>query len=87
MLHSDKSLRFTPSEIDTCRQVGLDIHGVKSPEAFANSIEPWLDAVAEVRPDILDRLAQKIADKKGLKLPPRLTVVSVPPLPDSPVRS
>ena len=87
MLHSDKSHRFTAKEVESCQQVGLDLQDVTTPDAFANTLEPWLDAVAIVRPDLFDKIAQGLADAKGITLPPRLTVVSNAPSPDFPEKS
>ena len=87
MLHSDKSHRFTAREIESCQQVGLDLRDATTPDAFANALEPWLDAVATVRPDLFDEIAQGLADAKGVALPPRLSVVNSAPSPDSPEKS
>ena len=87
MLHSEKSHRFTAREVESCQQFGLDLQGVTTPGAFANALEPWLDAVAIVRPDLFDKIAQGLADAKGIALPPRLSVVSNVPSSGCPVKS
>lgn len=87
MLHSDKSHRFTAREVESCLQVGLDLQDVTTPDALANALEPWLDAVATVRPDLFDKISQELADAKGIALPPRLSVVNSAPSPDSPGKS
>jgi hypothetical protein len=81
MLRSGKAIRFTAKEIETNQKIGLDLRGVKSPDDFGNAIIPWIDALGEVRPDLLDRFAQELAKAKGAKLPARLSVV---PSSDSP---
>lgn len=87
MLHSEKSHRFTAKEVESCQELGLDLRDVTTPDAFANALEPWLDAVASVRPDLFDKIAQGLADAKGIALPPRLNVVSSLPSADCPVKS
>ena len=81
MLRSGNALRFTAREIEDNRQIGLDLQGVHSPDDFGNALLPWMEALGEVRPDLLDKLAQELAKVKGVKLPPRLSVV---PSSDSP---
>lgn len=84
MLHSDKSYRFTAPEVASSREAGLDLQGVTTPDAFANALEPWLHALAEVRPDLFDRIAQELAKAKGVSLPPHLSGVNKAPTPDCP---
>lgn len=84
MLHSDKSFRFAAPEVASSREVGLDLQGVTTPDAFANALEPWLHALAEVRPELFDRIAKELAQANGVSLPARLSVVSNAPAPDCP---
>ena len=84
MLHSDKSYRFTAPEVASCREAGLDLQGVTTPDALAVALEPWLNALAEVRPDLFDRIAQEAAAASGVSLPRRLSVVNNVPSPDCP---
>jgi len=79
MLRSGNALRFTANEVERHQEFGIDLDGVKSPDDFADALVPWIEALAEVRPDLLDKLAQDLAKVKGAKLPPndaRLSVVS-----------
>ena len=75
MLRSGNSIRFTTKEVEETQAVGIDLDGVKSPDAFANALVPWIEALGEVRPDLLDKIAQELAKAKGAKLPPRFSVV------------
>lgn len=84
MLCSGRSIRFTAKEVEETQALGIDLHGVKSPDDFAHALVPWIEALGEVRPDLLDKLAQDLAKAKGVKLPPRLSVV---PSSDCPERS
>jgi hypothetical protein len=84
MLRSGNSIRFTAKEAEEAQELGIDLDGVKSPDGFANALVPWIEALGEVRPDLLDQLARDLAKAKGVKLPPRLSVV---PSSDCPERS
>ena len=75
MLCSGKSIRFTAKEVEETQALGIDLDGVKSPDGFANALVPWIEALGEVRPDLLDKIAQDLAKAKGAQLPPRLSVV------------
>jgi hypothetical protein len=75
MLRSGNSIRFTANEAEEAQELGIDLNGVKSPDDFANALAPWIEALGEVRPDLLGRLAQDLAKAKGAKPPPRLSVV------------
>lgn len=44
---------------------------IKSADGSAAALEPWLHALAETRPDLLDKIAGKIAAAKGIRLPPQ----------------
>jgi hypothetical protein len=87
MLRSGSSLRFTAKEVEQHRALGIDLHGVKSPDDFADALVPWIEALAQVRPDLLDKLAQGLAKAKGAKLPRRDTRLSAVPSSDCPEKS
>ena len=75
MLRSGNSIRFTAKEVSETQALGIDLHGVKSPEDFANALVPWFEALGEMRPDLLEKIAQDLAKARGAKLPPGLSVV------------
>lgn len=81
MIRSGDAIRFSAREIDEHAQLGIDLRGVKTTEDFADALAPWIEALGEVRPDLLEKLARAMAQAKGVKLPPRLSVV---PSSDSP---
>ncbi len=82
MLRSGKSLRLSSAEIETCRRVGLDVAEVRTPADFAAAFDQWIDAVGEVRPDVMERLVRELAGAKGVALPPRFSVVPSSGCPD-----
>lgn len=75
MLRSGNSIRFTAKEVNETQGLGIDLHGVKSSDDFANALVPWIEALGEMRPDLLEKIAQDLAKAKGAKLPPRFSVV------------
>lgn len=82
MLRSAKSLRLNRAEIEMCRRVGLDVEMVRTPADFAAAIDRWIDAVGEVRPDVVERFVRELAKAKGVALPARLSVVPSSGCPD-----
>jgi len=68
MLKSGRSIRFTAAEANELAELGVDISGVKSADDFAAALEPWLDALAQVRPDLFEKIACTIAAAKGVQL-------------------
>lgn len=87
MLRSGNSLRFTAREIEEHHGLGVDLTCVKTLGDFADALVPWIEALGEVRPDLLDKLAQDLARAKGVKLPPRLDLVNVDPSSNCPEQS
>jgi hypothetical protein len=82
MLRSGNSLRLSRAEIEMCRGVGLDVEAVRTPADFAAAVDRWIDAVGEVRPDLVERFVRELARAKGVALPPRLSVVPSSGCPD-----
>lgn len=64
MLRSGRSLRLTATEMEELEALGIDVRGVKSAADFAAALEPWVHALADVRPDLFDRIACEIAAAK-----------------------
>jgi len=74
MIRNGDLLRFTSFEIEEFRSVGLDVTGVRTNEDFGAAIATWCDLLAEVRPDLLEKVAHAMAEARGVTLPPKLTV-------------
>ena len=74
MIRNGDLVRFTPDEIDQFRSVGLDATGVRTIEDFGAAVAKWCDLLEEVRPDVLEKFARAMAEARGVKLPPKLTV-------------
>jgi len=66
MLRSGRStIRFTTTEIEELRALGIDASDVKSADDFAAALEPWLHALSDIRPDPFDTIAREIALVEG----------------------
>jgi hypothetical protein len=74
MIRDGNWVRFTPDELDQFRSVGLDATGVRTIEDFGAAVATWCDVLEEFRPDVLEKVAQSMAEARGVKLPPKLTV-------------
>ncbi len=48
--------------------------GVRTIEDFGAAVATWCDLLAEVRPDLLEKIAHAMAEARGVKLHPKLTV-------------
>ena len=75
MLRADKSLRFTPDEVDEFRSLGLDFEGVRTQDDIEQALAAWAGTLADERPDLLDKIVSEMAKVKGVKPPARLTTV------------
>jgi hypothetical protein len=76
MIRSGSSVRFTPTEVEELRQVGLDMKDAKHQNDIEQVVSRWVHCVANERFDLLDKIASAMAKAKGMKLPPKLNVVS-----------
>jgi hypothetical protein len=74
MIRAGHRVRFTPDDIDQFRSVGLDTTAVRTIEDFGAAVAKWCNLLQEVRPDVLEKLARAMAEARGFKLPPKLTV-------------
>lgn len=75
MLRAGHSLRFTPTEIEELRRVGLDVDGTRTQDDLDQALAQWAGTLAEERPQLLDKIASALAQAKGASLPARLTRV------------
>lgn len=69
MLKSGSRIRFTATEVDELAELGIDVAGAKSAEDFAATLEVWLDALAQARPDLFQKIAVAITTAKGVQPP------------------
>jgi hypothetical protein len=75
MLKSGNILRFTPTEIEEARLLGLDLSAVKNEEQFTSAVLALITTLERERPALLEKIAKSLAATTGRKLPAQVTVV------------
>jgi hypothetical protein len=75
MIRSGNSARFTPTEVEEFRQVGLDLGEVRHQDDIEQEVTRRAHTLADERFDLLEAIATEMANAKGVELPPKLTVV------------
>ncbi|MDR1423755.1 MAG: hypothetical protein LBI92_03990 [Azoarcus sp.] len=85
MLYTGDSIRFTPAEIEAFRLLGIDFDGARTRADVEAALADWASVVSDERPELLEKIVRELAKAKGIKLPPRLSVVG--PSPDFPRQS
>ena len=75
MIRSGNSVRFTPNEIEEFRQVGLDLGNVECQNDIEQEVSRWAHTLADARFELLEKIAWAMAKAKGVKPPPKLSVV------------
>ena len=75
MIRSGNSTRFTPTEVEEFRQVGLDLRAVKCANDIEQEVSRWAHTLADERFELLEKIALAMAKAKGVKLPAKLNVV------------
>ena len=75
MIRSGNSARFTPTEVEELRQVGLDMGNVRHQNDIEQEVSLWAITVADERLDLLEKIASEMAKAKGVKLPGKFAVV------------
>ncbi len=72
MLRAGHSLRFTPTEIEELRRLGVDVGGARTQDGLDQALARWADTLAEERPALLNKIASALAAAKGVSLPAQL---------------
>ncbi|AEB85652.1 MULTISPECIES: hypothetical protein [Comamonadaceae] len=75
MLRAGHSLRFTPTETDELRKLGIGVGGARTQDDLDQALAQWAGTLAEERPELLEKIAVAMAQAKGASLPVRLTRV------------
>ena len=87
MLRAGKAVRFTPSEIEDYRSLGIDFAGAQTQDDIEQALGRWTQTLADERPDLLDKIALEMAKVKRVQPPPVLGLVaSAAPSADSPAQ-
>ncbi len=75
MLESGSALRHTQQEIEWFKEIGIDLSEVRSEPDPTRVLCDWIEVVGDERPAIIEKLAAALANRTGLKLPPKLEIV------------
>jgi hypothetical protein len=67
--------RFTPTEVEEFRQIGLDLSEATHQDDVEQELSRWAHTLADERFDLLEKIVSAMAKAKGVKLPPKLTAV------------
>ena len=74
MLQSGNQLRFTETEIEQARELGIDLSDVKTKAAYSNAIIDLMMTLEHERPALLEKIAKALAESTGKKLPTKLNL-------------
>jgi hypothetical protein len=75
MLRSGNQIRFTPKEIEEGLDHGVDLSQVTTQAGYSEEVIRLITTLEHDRPDLLETIAKALAQKTGVKLPPKLTSV------------
>ena len=88
MLRAGKTVRFTPTEVENYRSLGIDFEGARTQDDIEQALGCWAQVLVDERPDLLDKIALEMAKVKGVRPPPSLNlVVNAAPSAGSPGQS
>jgi hypothetical protein len=74
MIRLGDSARFTPTEVEEFRHIGLDFGDVKHQGDIEQEVNRWAHTIADERFELLEKIASEMARAKGVKLPSTLTI-------------
>lgn len=72
MLTSGKQIRFTIDEVESARQLGIDLASVRTTMQYSDAIVRLIGELEANRPELLEKIARALADKTGRPLPAKL---------------
>ena len=75
MIRSGTLARFTQTEVEEFRRIGLDFGSVENQNEIEREVSRWVHALADERFDLLEKIASAMAKAKGVKLPSKLMAV------------
>ena len=75
MIRSGTLARFTPTEVEEFRQIGLDISKVRHRDNIEREVSRWANTLADERFELLEKIASEMAKVKGVTLPRKLGIV------------
>ena len=75
MIETGERVRFTGNEVDAYRRIGLDFADVRHRGDIGQEVSRWAHTLADDRFELLLKIASAMAEAKGAKMPPRLSLV------------
>lgn len=67
MIKYGESIRFTSHELEEFRHIGLDFSEAKCQAGVEQALRTWAELIAHERPDLLEKIAQAMAEARGLR--------------------
>jgi hypothetical protein len=64
MIRSGNSARFTPTEVEEFRQIGLDLSKVRHQDGIEREVSRWAHTLADERFDLPEKIASEMAKPK-----------------------
>ena len=65
MIRSGNSARFTPTEVEEFRQIGLDLGDVRHQNDIEQEVSRWAHTLADERFDLLEKIAVGDGESEG----------------------
>lgn len=69
MLKYKDQVRFTASEIEQCRRIGIDLAGVRTKADYSNAVIEFITTLERERPALLEKIYRALVARTGLTLP------------------
>jgi hypothetical protein len=69
MLKFKNQVRFTASEIEQCRQIGIDLAGVKTNVDYSKAVIELITTLEHERPELLEKIFRAVAAGTDLTPP------------------
>src|SRR5437867_7108446 len=73
-LVSTTSFQQRPPPPSTSAHTQDSVIPLRTIEDFGAAVARWCDVLENVRPGLLDKIARAMAEVRGIKLPPKLTI-------------
>jgi hypothetical protein len=72
MVISGRQVRFSRSERDSARCLGIDLTSVRTLDQYSDAIARLIRILEADRPDLLEKIARALAEKTGRRMPTNL---------------
>jgi hypothetical protein len=75
MVTYGKQVRFTRTELESARNLGIDLASVRTLDQYSSAIAQLVGILEADRPELLEKIARALADKTGRPMPAKLRQV------------